>query len=159
MNVLHGVRRKSNVAALLGHGSRDRLANPPRGVRGELEPARVVESLDRSHQTDVATLNRVGQRHRRSRESFGNTHHQTQVGGDELLTGSLPRLDGSAQAPPFGKGDLIAPRVDFGTCSQSFINESSQPALTFGIEERDLADLVHVHPHRILIASVTQAHS
>jgi hypothetical protein len=53
------VHRNSNGARLLRHGEGDRLANPPGCIGRELESHRVVESLDRLDQPDVAFLDQV----------------------------------------------------------------------------------------------------
>src|SRR5690606_3186870 len=50
----HHVHRNANRAALVGHGAGDRLANPPSGVRAELEAAAILELVDSPHQAGVA---------------------------------------------------------------------------------------------------------
>ena len=103
LNVLDGVRRQPNVPTLLGHRSGDRLANPPRGVGGELEAAGVVELLDRFHEADVPALDGIGQRHAGAHEALGDAHDESQVAGDELLAGSLPGLHRSTQPAALGE--------------------------------------------------------
>ncbi len=64
-NAAHGldhVDRDANRAALIGHRAGDRLANPPRRVRAELEAAAVFELIDSPHQAGVAFLNQVQER-------------------------------------------------------------------------------------------------
>ena len=56
---LDHVDRKTDRAAVVGDRPRDGLANPPRRVRRELEPAAELESIDRLHQTEVAFLDEI----------------------------------------------------------------------------------------------------
>jgi len=72
----------------------DALADPPRGVRGELEPTTPVEELDGAHQPDVAFLDQIEQRQTLALVLTGHGHHQSKVGHDEPLAGSfsLPHL-------------------------------------------------------------------
>jgi len=48
-----------NGSRLVGDRARDRLANPPRGVGGELEALAPIELLDSPDQTEVSFLNEV----------------------------------------------------------------------------------------------------
>ena len=58
---LDHVDRHPDRARLVGQAARDRLPDPPGGVRRELEPALVVELLHRPDQADVAFLHEVEQ--------------------------------------------------------------------------------------------------
>ena len=53
------VHRNANRAGLIGNRAGNRLANPPRGVRAELEAAAILVLIDGSHQAGVAFLNQV----------------------------------------------------------------------------------------------------
>src|SRR5262249_36183841 len=53
------VHRDADGAGLIGDGSRDRLANPPRRVGRELVTAPVLELVNGLHQADVAFLYQV----------------------------------------------------------------------------------------------------
>src|SRR5690606_3366128 len=59
---VHDVDGHADRARLVGDGPRDRLADPPRGVGGELVAAGVVELFDRPDQPDVPFLDEVEQR-------------------------------------------------------------------------------------------------
>src|SRR5262249_31630934 len=63
VHVLDEVNRKSYRALLLRDRAADRLADPPRRVRRELEATLVVELLDGADQTRVALLDQVEHRH------------------------------------------------------------------------------------------------
>src|SRR5918993_200910 len=56
---LDHVDRDADRARLVGDGPRDRLPDPPRGIRRELVAAAILELVDRLHQADVAFLNQV----------------------------------------------------------------------------------------------------
>ncbi len=82
---LDHVHRDADGAGLVGDGPGDGLADPPRGVGGELEALRVVELLDRPHQTQVALLDEVEEQHAPADVALGDGHHQAQVGLGQLL--------------------------------------------------------------------------
>ncbi len=57
-----GMHGQPDRATRVGDAARDRLADPPRGVRRELEALAPVELLDRVHEAEVAFLDQVQQR-------------------------------------------------------------------------------------------------
>ncbi len=87
--LLGDVDGKPDRAALVGKGAGHGLANPPGGVRGELEPELVVELLDGSDQTEVSLLDQVEERDAGFRVVPGDRHHEPQVRLDQLGLGSL----------------------------------------------------------------------
>src|SRR5690348_13646714 len=101
--------RQPDRASLLGKRTRDRLPDPPRGIRGELEAELVVELLDRADQTEVSLLDQIEQRHPRLGVRTRDRHHEAKVRFDQLLlrllvTGvlaasELALLRGGEQAP------------------------------------------------------------
>jgi hypothetical protein len=80
VDVLDHVHRDADGARLVGERAGDGLADPPRGVRAELEAAPVVELLDGAHQADVALLDEVEQRHASSGVPLGDADDKAQVG-------------------------------------------------------------------------------
>ena len=90
------VHRKADRTRAIGDRTRDALADPPRGVRGELEAAAPVEQLDRAHQADVAFLDQVEQRKSLALVLAGHGHHQPEVGHDESLARRLGVSDVAA---------------------------------------------------------------
>src|SRR5918994_678249 len=50
-------------ATLIGDRPRNCLPNPPGGVGAELETALVIEFIGRLHETDIALLDQVQERH------------------------------------------------------------------------------------------------
>ena len=63
----------------VGDAAGDRLADPPRGVRRELEALAPVELLDRVHEAEVALLDQVEQRQARRLVLLGDRHDEAQV--------------------------------------------------------------------------------
>src|SRR5438128_1803542 len=59
---LDHVRRETDGARLIGNGARDRLPNPPRGIRRKLVTAAVLKLVHCLHQADVALLDQVEER-------------------------------------------------------------------------------------------------
>ncbi len=64
---------------VVGDGARDGLANPPRGIRAELEAAAPVEFFDGTQEAQVAFLDEVDQRHAAVGVAAGDADHQPQV--------------------------------------------------------------------------------
>src|SRR5713226_7272082 len=83
------VYRDANGARLIGNGSADCLANPPRGIGGKLVAASVFELVHRLHQADVALLDQVEELQPAVAVLFGDGNHEAQVGFDELILGLL----------------------------------------------------------------------
>ena len=99
VHVLDHVDRDADRARLVGDRAGDRLADPPRGVGGELEALGVVELVDRPHQPEVALLDQVEQLHAAAGVTLGDRHDQAQVGLGELALGALAALHGPQQHP------------------------------------------------------------
>ena len=76
-------------ARLVGDRARDGLADPPRGVRRELEPLRVVELLHRADQAEVPLLDQVEEQHPAADVALGDRDDQAEVRLDQLPLGEL----------------------------------------------------------------------
>src|SRR6266568_222859 len=76
-------------ARLIGNGSRDCLANPPRSIGGKLVTSAIVELVHRLHQTDVALLDQIEELQSAVAILFGDGNHEPQVGFNELVLGLL----------------------------------------------------------------------
>jgi len=85
--------READGARLVGNGSGDCLANPPRGVGGKLVAAAVVELIHSLHQADVALLDQVEELKPAVGVLLGHRHHKAQVGFDELVFGPCNRFN------------------------------------------------------------------
>src|SRR5258705_208573 len=86
---LDRVAWNTNCRALIGHRAGDRLANPLRGIRAELEPAAIFELVDGPHQTGVAFLNQVQERQPAVAVLLCDRHDQTQVAFRQPALGPL----------------------------------------------------------------------
>ena len=92
----------SDRAGLVCDGPCDGLADPPSGVRGELEAAAIVEFLDRAHQSEIAFLDEVQERHPSIAITLRDRDHQSQVRLDEEILGLQAFVD-----RPFGRSALL----------------------------------------------------
>src|SRR5688500_5737922 len=79
------VDRDADRPGLVGNGACDRLADPPRRVRAELEALLVVELLDSADETDVALLDEVQKAHATTDVLLGDADHQPEAGLGEAL--------------------------------------------------------------------------
>ena len=89
VHALDHVHRDADGAGLVGDGPGDRLADPPRGVGGELEALGVVELLHRPHEAEVALLDEVEEQHPPPDVALGDGHDEAQVGLDQLASADL----------------------------------------------------------------------
>src|SRR3954468_20989110 len=95
----------------------DRLTDPQRRVRRELEPLAPVELLGRANQAEHALLDEVAQREAVALVLPGHRHHQAQVRVDHpVLRGHVALLD------PLGELDLL--------------DSGEQRVLASGVEEQ-----------------------
>ena len=152
---LDHVHRDADRAGLVGDRTGDRLADPPRGVGGELEALRVVELLDRPHQAEVALLDEVEEVHAPADVALGDRHDEAQVRLDEHLAGVLavggrcaagpgaPRTRAWRARPrPPGRPGALAAKPPASTRRR--VLDLLGPG-----EQRDPADLLEVHAHRV----------
>src|ERR1700677_756744 len=86
---LDHVHRNADGACLISNGARNRLANPPRSVRGELITTPVFELIDRLHQTDVAFLDQIKELQTAVGVLLGDRNHQAKVSLNQLALGLL----------------------------------------------------------------------
>jgi hypothetical protein len=92
------VDRDPDRPGLVGDRPGDRLADPPRGVRRELEALLEVELLDRPDQADVALLDQVQERHPAADVLLRDRDDEAEVGRRQLLAGVAPDPDQLALA-------------------------------------------------------------
>src|SRR4051794_30127348 len=94
VELLHHVDRDADRPALVGDGPRDRLADPPGGVRRELVAAGVVELLDRADEPERPLLDEVEERQPAAEVALRDRHDEPQVRLDHLrLGGHVAALD------------------------------------------------------------------
>src|SRR5664280_1014911 len=104
------VHRNTHGAGLVGDRSRDRLSNPPRGVRRELVATTVFELVHGLHQADVAFLDEVEELQSAVGVLLCNRYDQAKVSFDQLFLRLLRihvSLDNFALGP-FQLGDTYA---------------------------------------------------
>src|SRR6185312_416564 len=76
---LHHMYRNTNRARLIGNRTRNRLANPPGGIRTELVSLRVIELLHGPDQPDITLLDQVQQAHAAPDILLSHAHNQSQI--------------------------------------------------------------------------------
>src|SRR5215831_15778384 len=89
---LDHVHGDADGAGLVGDRAGDGLANPPRGVGGELVAATVLELVHRLHESDVAFLDQIEELEPAVRVLLGDGNDEAEVGLHHLLLGPR-RLD------------------------------------------------------------------
>src|SRR5699024_12742393 len=77
--------RYTTLFRSVGHGSSDRLPDPPGGVGGELITLGVVELLHRADQAEVALLDQVQEQHAAAGVALGQGDHEPEVRLQEVV--------------------------------------------------------------------------
>src|SRR5690606_8430675 len=138
------VARQPHQAGLLVEGPTDGLADPERGVGGELEALPPVELVDGVLEPEVALLDEVEQLHRRRQGvAAGDAHDEAEVGPDEAVLGSRRGLDRLAELA------AALARVDASLGLTPTLDDLRELALLVGGEQGDEADFVEVLTNRI----------
>src|SRR5262249_2031901 len=81
---LDHVHWNTDGAGLIRNRARDRLANPPRRIRGELVATAILELVHCLHQADIAFLNQVEELKSAIGIFLRDRNNESQVGLDEL---------------------------------------------------------------------------
>src|SRR5258707_11229420 len=79
------MHRNMNGTRMFSYSSTDSLPNPPCRIRAEAETPSWVELLNRPNQAQVALLNQIKQRDALIIVTFGDAHHEAQVGFYKML--------------------------------------------------------------------------
>ena len=143
---MHG---HADRARLVGHGSGDRLTDPPRGVRGELEALLPIEFLDGSDQAEVAFLDQVKEEHAASGVTLGERDDEAQVRLEQVVLGLLAiggrplefALALEVEGVAFGLEQVLG--------IQASLDAFRKVDFLFGVEQRDAADLLEVVLDRV----------
>src|SRR5580704_10519279 len=105
MNPACGLRRvpgHTDHAALVGHSSRDRLPDPPNCIGGELDAMPIVVFLDRTYETEIAFLDKIGKLQGAVTSIvLGDGNHETEIRTHRLL---VQLLQLSPSLVDLGKG-------------------------------------------------------
>ena len=157
---LHHVDGDADGAGLVGDGPGDGLADPPGGIGGELVALGVVELLHRLDEAQVALLNQIQKEHAAAHIPLGDGHHQAEVGLGQALLGGLAPLHQAAQflLLLLGEGDFLAVFPGLLQLLHLLLGRVAGPHilgqldLLIGSEQIHLADLLEVHPHRVVDA-------
>ena len=92
------MHRNADRSGLIRDRSRDRLANPPRCIRRELEALDVLELLHGANEADVPLLDQVQEAHAAADVLLGDGDDEAQVRLGQLLTSAPAELHDIALA-------------------------------------------------------------
>lgn len=109
-------------SSLISNCTSHSLADPPRGIRRELEPPVWIKFIDRTEESYISLLNKIEQTKSASHILLRDRDHETEIG----LCQSLARF-------------LI-----------SLLDEVSESDLFFCIDERESSDLIEIHTDGII---------
>src|SRR2546430_3396167 len=108
VQLLDDVHRHPDRPGLVRERAGDGLANPPRGVRRELEALAVVELLGRAHEPDRPLLNQIEEGQALVAVPLGDRDDEAQVRLDHLLLREmLPALDALRELDLLGGGENV----------------------------------------------------
>ena len=100
------MHRHPDRAALVGDRARDRLPDPPRRVRRELEALAVVELLGGAHETDRPLLDQVEEGQALVAVALGDRDDEAEVRLDHrLLRAVVAALDALRELDLLGRGE------------------------------------------------------
>ena len=134
------VAREPHEAGLLVEGPADGLADPERGVGGELEALAPVELVDGVLEAEVALLDQVEQLHARGqRVAAGDADDEAEVGPDEAVLGRGGLASDGAAARRCRSPASMAARG-----RHARLDDLGELALLLGGEQRHEPDLVEV---------------
>src|SRR6185503_9276454 len=135
-------------AGLVGYGTDERMADPPRGVGPELQVLDVVEPVDRTDQPEVALLDQVQEEHAAAGVTLGERDDQRQVGLDQVVLGVLSVPADPPQLALELHADL-AESVELLLGEQPGLYALGQLDLLLGVELGHLRDLLEVVLDRV----------
>ena len=139
------VARDADEAGLLVERTTDGLADPERGVGGELEATAPVELVDGVLEAQVALLDEVEEIHAlREGVATGDRDHEAKVRADEPILG----LGGFAHLALQRHAALAG--VELLLCFAACFDDARQLALVFGGQQGDLADVVQVETNGVV---------
>src|SRR5262249_38315012 len=144
-----GVDRQTDGAAGVGDAARDRLANPPGGIRRELEALAVVELLDGMDKAEVALLHQVEERKLRRLVLLGNRYNKSEIGLDERLRGLVASADRHAQLS-LASGRKPLRRLEFLPGQHTGLDRLPQSNLVVLGEQLVFTDVAQVEPNQVL---------
>ena len=144
---VHHVDRDPDGAALVGNRPRDRLANPPGGICGELEALAVLELLHCADEPEIAFLDEVEEREAGAAITLCDRDDETEVGADEGLTGLFTGPDELVELTTLG-GVLLGLESDPGLAAG--LDGLGQPNFVLGGQQVVGADAVEILTNRLV---------
>jgi hypothetical protein len=148
------VDRQADGAGGVGDAPGDGLADPPRGVGGELEALAPVELLDGVHQAEVALLDEVEEREPGGLVLLGDGHDEAQVGLHERALGVLALAQLAPQLTLLGRRELLAALLQRRPGGQAALDRLGEPDLVILGQQRVLTDVGEVQPDEVLLVAL-----
>src|SRR5579872_280584 len=148
-----GVHGQPDGATAVGDPTGDRLADPPGGVGGELEPLSPVELLDGVDEAEVALLDQVEEGEVGALVPLRDRHHESEVAVDEGLHRGVPRPYGAAELTE-ASGAAGAVLAQLGAGLPSGLGGLSQPGLVVLGEQRVAPDVTEVQADQVLVGQL-----
>ena len=149
-----GVDGEADRAARVGDAAGDGLADPPRGVGGELEALAPVELLDGVHQAEVALLDEVQEREARRLVLLGDRDDQAQVGLHEGALGVLALARRAPQLALAGGRDVLGGGFELGARLVAGLDGLRQPDLVVLGQQRVLTDVGEVETYEVFLVAL-----
>ncbi len=143
------VHGHADGACLIGHGSSDGLANPPRRVGGELEAFLPIEFLDGADQTEIAFLDQIEEQHAAAGVALGQRHHESQVGLQQVVLGAASVVRGPFEFALALEVHLVGFGVQQMLGVQSGFDAFGKVDFLLRVQQAHAADLLEVVLDRI----------
>ena len=138
----------------VGDAAGDRLADPPRGVRRELEALAPVELLDGVHQPEVALLDEVEQGQPGRLVLLGDGDDEAQVGLHELALGLLAVAGRATQLAATRRRRILAAVVERLDGLLARLDRLGQADLVILGQQGVLANVGEIQPNEIFVIAV-----
>ena len=160
---LDHVHGDADGARLVRDRPGDGLADPPRGVSGELEALCVVELVDRPHQPEVALLDQIEEGQSPVAVALGDRHDEAKVGLNELVlrlepvaheplvAGNPAGVEQVRLGPLAGQGELVGGQP--GRRGVALFDRLGDLHLELGVEQRNPANLLEIGVHGVFGAA------
>ena len=149
-----GVYGQPDGAPRVGDAPGDGLADPPGGVRGELETLAPVELLDGVHEAEVPLLDQVQQGQAGRLVLLGDRHDQPEVRLHERLLGLLAFHHGPPELALLGGRDPLGRLGDLGLGVPPGLDGLGEAYHVVLGQQWVLTDVCQVEPDEILVVAL-----
>src|SRR5258706_9674858 len=141
---LHHMYWNTDCTRLVSNRTGNRLPNPPRSVRAELVPLRIIDLLHSPDQPDISLLDQVQQAHPAPDILLGHAHYQPQICLSQAPLCLFTIID-QAIAPARHRLQQLGSSALHALCQANFLLRGKQGYTP---------DLAQVHAHGIVQATL-----